>query len=264
MLSMDPERDLMWQSSPSEVWPRYWRRLAKTWHMTGEYESELAITDRWRDSADWDWWSIRVRALAALGREQEVMELLARVDSVLEAFATDWLKVAEELSAHGHPRTATVIADSVLARLEVEPDTGWVPGLLAEAYRLLGRAEHERNVLERIARTEFDTLEGLEVRARLAVLSADTVQAERLDSGLAEWSSRPLMTPWRRGSLIFARARIAAGLGRREQAVALLSRVSHQEQGDRASGSSHEYHASPLLAPLRGYPPFEALLKPDN
>ena len=28
--------------------------------------------------------------------------------------------------------------------------------------------------------------------------------------------------------------------------------------------SSQEYHADPLLASLRGYPPFEALLKPDN
>jgi hypothetical protein len=29
-------------------------------------------------------------------------------------------------------------------------------------------------------------------------------------------------------------------------------------------GPSHAYHADPLLAPLRGYPPFEALLEPDN
>ena len=29
-------------------------------------------------------------------------------------------------------------------------------------------------------------------------------------------------------------------------------------------GSSHEFHTDLLLAPLRGYPPFDALLKPDN
>ena len=29
-------------------------------------------------------------------------------------------------------------------------------------------------------------------------------------------------------------------------------------------GSSHAFHADLLLAPLRGYPPFDALLKPDN
>jgi hypothetical protein len=29
-------------------------------------------------------------------------------------------------------------------------------------------------------------------------------------------------------------------------------------------GSSHAFHIDLLLAPLRGYPPFEALLEPDN
>ena len=29
-------------------------------------------------------------------------------------------------------------------------------------------------------------------------------------------------------------------------------------------GTSHEYHTDLLLTPLRGYPPFEALLIPDN
>ena len=29
-------------------------------------------------------------------------------------------------------------------------------------------------------------------------------------------------------------------------------------------GSAHAFHRDLLLAQLRGYPPFEALLKPDN
>jgi hypothetical protein len=262
LLGMDPERDLMWRSSPEEVWPRYWSWLAQTWHMTGEYGSELAITDRWRDSAAGEWREIRGRALAALGRERELLELLATGDSALESFAGEWLRVAAELAGHGHQRTATAMAESVLARLELEPDTGWGLGSLVEVDRVLGRPEHERSVLERLARTELDTLDELEVQARIAVLSADTAQAERIDSVLAEWSSRPLIAPWRRGSLNLARARIAAGLGRREQAVALLSAVLHH--GDRASGSSHQYHTDPMLAPLRGYPPFEALLSPED
>jgi hypothetical protein len=263
LLDMDPERDVMWQSSPEEVWPRYWEWLANTWHTTGEYRPELEITDRWQDSAAWEWREIRGRALAALGREREVRELLATGDGALEPFAREWLRSAVELAAHGHPRTATAMAESVLTRLEVEPDTGWVLGSRIETYRLLGRAEQERNALERIARTELDSLDGVEVRARIAVLSADTAQAERLDRVLAEGSSRPLMAPGLRSSLLLARARIAAGLGRREQAIALLSGVSHRRNAI-LSGSSHEYHTDPLLAPLRGYPPFEALIKPNN
>ena len=61
---------------------------------------------------------------------------------------------------------------------------------------------------------------------------------------------------------ILARAHIAAGLGRREQAVALLQEASARGMLD--LGSSHAFHADLLLAPLRGYPPFDALLMPDN
>ena len=257
LLSMDPERDLGWQSSPKEVWPRYWSRLAITWHMTGDYRSELAITDRWRDSAAGEWREIRERALAALGREREVRELLATGDSTLESFASEWLSVAAELAAHGQQRAATAIADSVLTRLELATDTGWVLRSLVEVDRQLGRPEHERSALQRIARTRLDSLEGLEVQARIAVLSGDTAHADRIYSGLAEWSGRPLMAPDFRASLILVQARIAAGLGRRDQAVAFLRAPS-------LAGSSQGFHTDPLLAPLRGYPPFEALLKPDN
>jgi DNA-binding SARP family transcriptional activator len=258
LLGMDPERDLGWRSSPKVVWPRYWSRLATTWHMTGEYGPELAITDRWRDSAAGEWRAVRSRALAALGRERELRELLARGDSGLESFASEWLSIAAELAAHRHRRTATAMAESVLTRLELEPDTGRVVGSLVQVHRLLGRSEHELNALERIARTDLDTLDRLEVRARIAVLSGDTVQAERIYSGLAEWSSQPLMGPTLRGSLFLAQARIAAGLGRREEAVELL------QSPTTIFSSPAEYHSDLLLAPLRGYPPFEALLKSDN
>jgi hypothetical protein len=238
--------------------PENWSRLAMTWHMTGDHREELAITDRWRDSADGVWREVRGRTLAALGREREVRQLLATGDTALESFAGTWLRIAAELAAHGHQRIATVMAESVLTRLEPQPDTGWVLGSLLEANRLLGRPEHERSVLERIARTELDSLDGLDVRARIALLSGDTVQAERIYSGLAEWSSLPLMHPGLRSSLILVRARMAAGLGRREEAVTLL-RIPKA-----GISSPSEYHFDPLLAPLRGYPPFEAFLEFDD
>ena len=177
LLGMDPERDLGWRHSPEQVWPRYWSRLATTYHTTGEYQSELAITDRWQDSAAGEWREIRGRALAAMGREREVRELLATGDTALESFASEWLRIAAELGAHGHQRTATAMAESVLTRLEFEPDTGWVLGSLLGVDRLLGKPEHERSVLERIAGPGIDTLDGLDVWTRLAVLSGDTGMA---------------------------------------------------------------------------------------
>ena len=102
----------------------------------------------------------------------------------------------------------------------------------------------------------------MEAQARIAVLLADTAQAERIDSILAEQSNHPLRTPRVRGAQILARAHIAAGLGRREQAVALLRSASARGMLD--LGPSHAYHQDLLLTPLKGYAPFDALLEPDN
>ena len=87
----------------------------------------------------------------------------------------------------------------------------------------------------------------------------------RRTGSTASWpqeSNRPLRSPQVRGQQILARAHIAAGFGRREQAVALLREAS--ARGLLELGPSHAFHADPLLAPLRGYPPFDALLIPDN
>ena len=261
---LDPERDLGWRYSPDEVWPRYWWRLAGASHMLGEYRTELGITDRWRDSAAWEWQVVRGRALAALGREREVMELLGRTTGAsLDLDAWRMLPIATELAAHGHPRTAMAVAESVLARLEREPSIdGDRASSIAWASRLLGREEREREALEIVARDHGDALVRLEAEARIAVLLADTAGAKRIDSSLAELSDRPLLSPWVRGAEILSRAQIAAGFGRRDEAVALLQDASARGMVD--LGFSHAYHSDLLLAPLRGYPPFEALLKPDN
>ena len=54
----------------------------------------------------------------------------------------------------------------------------------------------------------------------------------------------------------------ARGSNPREQAVALLKEASGR--GMLELGPSHAFHIDLLLAPLRGYPPFEALLTPDD
>jgi hypothetical protein len=102
----------------------------------------------------------------------------------------------------------------------------------------------------------------LDSQGRFAVLTGDTASAERIDRILAEQSRRALRHPWIRSAIIVAQAHIAAGLGRRDQAVALLKAAN--AHGLLELGPSFAYHQDPLLASLRGYPPFEALLRPDN
>jgi hypothetical protein len=94
------------------------------------------------------------------------------------------------------------------------------------------------------------------------VLRGDTAEADRIDSILAVQGREPLSSPHVRGPRLLARAHIAAGLGRLEQAVTRLQEAG--AQGQLYKSVPHAFHADPLLAPLRGYPPFDALLKPDN
>jgi len=238
--------------------------MAASWHMLGEYRAELSITDRWRDSATWEWQVARGRALGALGRDREVMELFRSMSGgSADSLAERHLTIATELAAHGHAQTGMAIAESVLARLELGKASDWKHAAnIGWANRLLGRAEPERRALERIGESDADTLAKLEAEARIAVLLADTARAERIDSILAEQSARPMLPLLVRGATIVARAHIAAGFGRRDQAVALLQEAC--ARGVILLGSSHAFHEDLLLAPLRGYPPFEALLKPDG
>ncbi len=264
MRRLDPERDMGWQDSPEEVWPRYWWRTTASLHILGEYRAELDITDRWRDSAASEWQLVRGRALGALGRVREATNLIESIAGASVDLAAELqLPIATEFAVHGQPRMVIAIAESLLARLELGKETDWSNASnIAWANRLLGRMERERVALERVAQSDADTLTKLEAEARIAVLLSDSAKAESIDSRLAELSDRPLRSPWARGLEILARAHIAAGFGRRGQAVALLQDLN--ARGMVHLGSAHALHADLLLAPLRGYPPFEALLKPEN
>jgi DNA-binding SARP family transcriptional activator len=261
---VNPRHDIDWDRSRSDAWVGYWWYSAASSHMLGEYRTELEITNRWQDSTSREWQLVRGRALGALGREREAKELVETMAAGPQApDAGRLLALATEFSAHSQPGMAAMIAESVGSRLRTGPDIGSEgAGHLAWAYRLLGREEDEREALEQIVRGGADTLAKLEASARIAVLLGYTTRADEIDAVLDEESNQPLRSPWVRAAQIVARAHIAAGLGRREQAVALLQEAKARGMLD--LGSSHAFHIDLLLAPLRGYPPFDALLVPDN
>jgi DNA-binding SARP family transcriptional activator len=260
----DPERDLGWLVSPEEKGSRYWWYLAASWHMPGDYRAELDVTERWRDFTSGAWQVSRGRALAALGREREIVVLLqGSAKSSIGSVASQQLTIATELAVHGHPRAAQALAQSTLTRLQADAEAVSAHAEeIAWANRLLGRNDDEQAALERVVGSHADTLAKLEARGRIAVLRADTAGADRVDRILAEESGRELRNPWVRGAQLLARAHIAAGFGRREQAVALLQEAS--ARGMLPLGSAHAFHADLLLTQLRGYPPFDALLQPDD
>ncbi|HEY7028469.1 MAG TPA: hypothetical protein VH438_12710, partial [Gemmatimonadales bacterium] len=265
LVPLNPDVDFTGRWTPEQGRAAYWSAMAASQHMLAHYDAEIDITDRWRDSASAEWLAIRGRALSGLGRGPEVLQLIQRIlaRGSIDSDAPSVLTIATELVAHGHQDWAMVAAESTLARLEPgsDVDSSRLQDI-ALANRVLGRKEPELAALERIAASNPDILLKLEAQARMAVLQADTGKAERIDKILAEASSRPLSTPTIRGAQIVARAHIAAGFGRREEAVTLLRDAS--ARGMLPLGPSHAFHTDLLLAPLRGYPPYETLLEPEN
>ena len=261
---MDPEHDIGWEESVGDVWPRYWWYMAASEHMLGEYRSELAITARWRDSASRVWQVVRGRALGALGREREVIELFgsmagASVDTVAER----QLRIATELWSTGIAGLQPRLAESVLVearnRRRTSPNgQGPSPGRTDCS---VGRSASGRRSSWSCG-VQPTRSRSWRRRPGSPCCSPTRLPPSGSTASSPEESNVPLRSPWVRGAQILARAHIAAGLGRRERAVALLQEA--RARGMLDLGSSHAFHEDLLLAPLRGYPPFDALLIPDN
>ncbi|MGD2068385.1 MAG: BTAD domain-containing putative transcriptional regulator, partial [Gemmatimonadota bacterium] len=96
--------------------------LAFAYHVVGEYERELELTDETVEAIglDWDFNGPGVRALAALGR---VDALESRLDELRNVPASPYggprgpaslLAAAAELRVHGHPEQADAVVDRAL------------------------------------------------------------------------------------------------------------------------------------------------------
>jgi hypothetical protein len=247
-----------WAPAPDSYWA--WTAVAR--HLLGQHVAELEITERWRDSAAGTWRYIRGRALAALGRDRDALELFhSLIARPMGEVTGTLLTMAGELAIHGHQQTAMAVAESLLVRLEAGSglDSAQKWKHIVWANRLLGRRNEELAALERMAPDDVD----LDRLGRIAVLRGDTAEADRIDGTLAEQGREPLRNPDIRGRRLLARAHIAVGLGRRDQAVEHL-REAVARGLPFFESVFHAIHIDPLLAPLRGYPPFEALVKPDG
>jgi tetratricopeptide (TPR) repeat protein len=120
-------------------------------------------------------------------------------------------------------------------------------GPLVYALYLAGDWEAAQGVAAKLAAEDSSDWYSRAFLARLAARRGDQAEAERISQTLAS-----IDQPYLFGSLTLARASIAALLGKRADAVALLRQAL-------AEGFPyvHELHIDPDLEALRGYPPFE-------
>jgi Flp pilus assembly protein TadD/TolB-like protein/predicted Ser/Thr protein kinase len=246
---MDPERGEL------RGWPIYWLRLTEALHRLGDYRQELAVARRVRERQT-DEPAILVaelRALAALGRIDEAMQLLhehlatpddARRGSMLQG-------IARELHAHGYHDEAQRVFTTSLAWWLAR---GQATLPIAEAYYRVGRLDEAERLIRVVAEQWPETGGWQGGLGAIAARRGDRPEAERRSAELASYEQ-----PYLFGINTLDRARIAALLGDREQAVALLRQAFVEGQRGWLM-----LHFEPDFESLRGFPPFEELIRPKG
>jgi DNA-binding SARP family transcriptional activator/tetratricopeptide (TPR) repeat protein len=245
-------------------WFAYWRELTAAHHVLGAHREELRAARRARELHPASPRALyhEVLALAALGR---VADVNARIDERLASPSREWpspgalmAAAARELRAHGRADAARPLLERSIAWYRSVPADGphgWDarPGL-ASVLREAGYGEEAREIFAVLA---GENGENVGYQGHLGVIAAgrgNRAGAERISAWL-----RDLEQPYLHGVNTLWRARIAAVLGEREEAVALLRQAFAE---GRHHGTSH--HTDVDLDPLRDHPAFRELMRPRD
>lgn len=258
---VDPDRGLLL------VAPYYWDTHTSALHRLGNHRGELESARRGvRRFPDRYWPHVNLLlALAAAGDVKAIRRELDRSTRDDPYGATGRrqasLWVWRELRVHGHEAAAarwlTMLdeetpgtgSDTTLASRVLEGDVQYAARHweVAQRHYAAGLVQHPGNhqLLGRLGTTA----------ARLG----DRIEAERLAAALAAASG-----PYLFGSHTYARARIAAALGDRAEAVELLREAWTQGRPLAFDGRDIEdVHSDPAFETLRDFLPFKALMQTD-
>jgi tetratricopeptide (TPR) repeat protein len=232
-------------------------------HILGKHERGLAVAREAISShPEWEW--VRMdenAALAALGRVDEAIRAAERclVDPEVADRAGDiLLDGVEELRAHGHREASLALANRVVSWCEAHPGTtqpsmGDV-GLHADALRYAERWQEAAQLLRPVVEDGSNAPRVIGVLGGLAGRLGDREGAMETSEKL-----RRLDDPHLFGGHTFRRACIAAVLGEREAAVALLRQAIAE-----GLGYGSYLHIEIDLEPLWDYPPFQELIAPKG
>ena len=262
-------------------WWVYWSDLTSAWHLVGDHRRELqaALEGLRRFPDNPQILATQVRALAALGRVEEMRRGVAASMNLppMEGWAAAdvLLLAAVELRAHGHAAAAdTMLAqarDWLAARPPAEAASEAHQVRVALVAYTAGRLVDAQREFERLAARggpgrsgsvggaavmgdAWDQMDYLGYVGAVAARQGNRDQALRVAQTL-ERVTRPYLfgrpTVWR--------ARIAALLGERDGAVALL-----REAFAKGYPHAHALHTDLAFEALRDYPPYQELLRPKE
>ena len=247
----------------------YWPLRSIMWshHDLGEYEDELEAARRGRREFPTARMFVtgELRALVALGRLEEIDRLVeeALAGQSPRSLPGGFLETLSlELRAHGHRDAALRLANRAVGLVSaLPPETASKPAARASlAQRLYDaeRWEEARHVAESIAKDMPDDVSAMGLLGTLAARRGDRTTALAISERL-----RRLNEPFLFGQHTYSRACIAAQLGDKEAAVALL-RQSVNEGLPVWEGLAFTLHRDIDLEPLRGFPPYEELIRPKG
>jgi len=259
---------------PDHDWPLGPWYLAAAYHLLGRHREELKAARDGRRAFPRSPVpvSAELRALAALGRDADVFRLLDSTRTMelvpydpIDYWSGAWpwpaYEAALEFRAHGRLQAYRRAIQQVLdATAEVR--TGDTSAVAARAQRAMAQYAAERWEEARVAYaalhaadpTSLNFLGGLAVsEARLG----HRAEAEALARRLATFDV---------GNSLFWRARVAALLGERDRTVALLREAFARGAVCAVvdGGARDDCHREMDFESLRGYAPFDELLRPKG
>ncbi len=242
--------------------------LAAAYHLVGNYDRELEVTEETvrAHGLGWGFVGPGIPGLAALGRIDELQRRLEELQDApsLEggrpAGPTALLTAVTELRTHGFTRQAEALfrrwsgEDGGRDRIGAWTDSAALPiriDLLYEA----GRWDAAAGLLSELPRRGDHDLFPEGMRGLLAARVGDTATARRIDRELARLDRES----YRFGEPTFWRARLAAVLGRRAEAVSLLRQAFGEGQG---APAWYRVHAGRDFDVLKDREDFRQLIRP--
>ena len=270
-------------------WEDYWSLWAKVEHLLGNYQRELEISRKWGEifPESRDAFAAELRACIALGKIQEMKDNIDQIYTLSGGAnpGRNFLMLAWELKAHGYEKKAAEWTKQAIqwyrnrpaeelqsvnmqrqlfdllyfSLFRVKEDVSPVSQLEQSDTIIMGSSRHERIViLEQIAE-DLITREpdNKYYRLQYGMLMATLGQREKALE-VMDWL-RKLKPEYLEGIHIAYQAVIAAHLGEKDRAVALLQEAFH-------NGYAYglHYHSDPRWEPLRDHPAFLKFIQPHD
>ena len=253
----------------------YFGNITVALHLLGQHERELAEANRCRqiypDLLPSRWFE--VTALVALGRLGEMEKVIQECENLNSRLGTPgdvMFFASAELRVHSHRedsiKMALRAAEWYRGHQKSAPDPELMRSQTALCLYMAEKWEEARIQFETLAKEHPESLFYRGYLGTLAARRGDRVGAAKILDELLK-TDRPYLF----GENSYRAACIASQLGENDRAVALLRETVSQGFAQPVSSQkgllqwwSMTFHESMDLEPLRGYPPYEELVRPKG